>query len=249
MSKPLSDAIVRHEPQQGSLISIIDRVVGTGDLTAEKVAVLERLLAMQMTVREEDRKAAFAAAMNRLQVVLPQVTEHGTIFAKDKVTVRSRYAFIEDIDVAIRPLYTAEGFSISYNEEFDNVPPNMRKFSAKLLHCDGHSETKYKLMPFDRSEYRTDSQSESSTTSLARRLLLKMHFNLVTRGEDDDGQGGSLRISPDQVRDIETLLNDTKSNIPKFLELIAGVDKIENILERDFKRCVNALETKQRAGK
>ena len=229
----------------GDLLSIIDRVVGTGEMTADKVAVLERLLAMQMTIREEERKAEFAVAMNRLQEKLPQVTEHGKIFAKNQTTIRSRYALIEDIDVAIRPLYTEEGFSISYNEEFDNVPPNMRKFSAKLLHRAGHSETKYKLMPFDQSDYRTSAQSEASTTSLARRQLLKMHFNLVTREEDDDGQGGALTITDEQEKDLEILIADVSANKDKFL-LYMGVGDLKEILARDFNKAINALETKKR---
>ena len=236
--------------QQSSsdLVSIIDRVVGTGELTSEKVAVLERLLAMQMTIREEDRKAAFASAMNRLEAKLPQIAEHGKIFAKDRVTLRSKYAYIEDIDVAIRPLYTEEGFSISYSEEFENVPNGFRKFSAKLLHKDGHSETKYKLMPFDHSDFRTAAQSEASTTSLARRLLLKMHFNLVTRDEDDDGQGLAAVISDEQAKDLEALLQDAKANIPGFLKFM-GVASLAEIRASDYTKAINAVQEKLRAQK
>ena len=240
----MSEALVKPESAD-SLISIIDRVVCTGELTADKVAVLERLLAMQMTIREEERKASFAAAMCRLQAKLPQISKAGTQFNTDR-TVRNHYELIEDIDVAIRPMYTAEGFSISYDEE--DLQGNMRKFSATLLHSDGHSKTVHKTMPFDASKFRSDGQSEKSTVSLARRTLLMMQFNLVGRGEDDDGQGGSPPITEDQARDIETMLVDTKSNRAVFYKYFR-IESVAQLLASDFNEATNMLETRMRAQK
>ena len=45
------------------------------------------------------------------------------------------------------------------------------------------------------------------------------------------------------------MIMDTRSDETKFLSLIAGVGKIEDIAARDFRRVMNALETKRKAMK
>ena len=98
-------------------------------------------------------------------------------------------------------------------------------------------------MPFDSSKYRTDAQSESSTRALAFRSLYKMHLNIVQKGEDNDGQDTKL-ITDDQARDLQCLLEGANANIPNFLELIGGCDKISDIPARDWKRVLHAAEVK-----
>jgi hypothetical protein len=75
---------------------------------------------------------------------------------------------------------------------------------------------------------------------------LKAHLNLVEKGEDLDGNDPGT-ISLDQATFIRDLIKETGSNEKTFLELIAGVDSIEAIQARDYKRVMNALETKKRA--
>jgi len=54
-------------------------------------------------------------------------------------------------------------------------------------------------------------------------------------------------VSLDQATAIRDLIKETGSNEKTFLELIAGVDSIEAIQARDYKRVMNALETKRRS--
>ena len=231
----------------GSLLEAIARVAADPQTNIE---VMERLLAMQMQLLADQRMQAFATAMNRLQKVLPQMTKAGTTWNKPdkdgKKTVRWHYALIEDIDTVIRPLYTDEGFSVSFNEE--QSTGNIRKFSMTVLHADGHSKTLYKTMPLDVSDYRTAAQSENSTTSLARQQLLKMHFNLVARGEDDDGQGGVQCITDEQALDLETLITEVGANRAAYLKWL-GVVNVSDILDKDHKKAVNGLEEKRRKHK
>jgi hypothetical protein len=234
------EALAVQEVHPANLLSIIDRVVGSGELTTEKVSVLERLLAMQMTVREEDRKAAFARDLNQLQAELPQIQKDGRIMVGN--TERSRYALIEDIDTAIRPLLARYGFSLSFDEDSSGEKELM--VSCKLLHRDGHFEVKKITVPFDSGAGRSAIQSRGSTQSYAQRYLIKMHLNMVERGKDDDGQGGSAKITSDQANDLQTLMEEVGADRNRFLKHL-GVASLADVLVKNLPTAIKDLERKR----
>src|SRR3990167_44950 len=171
------NAIVKADPgivaqpdrvESGTLLAAIAQAVSDPRVD---VAKMERLLAMHQTIMEDQRKAAYMAAMSRLQAKLPQINKAGRIIVKG--TERSRYAKIEDIDVAIRPLLAEEGFAFSFDS--DSSDAKIFKLSCKLSHREGYSETKYLTLPMDASEYRSNVQSIGSTVSYGKRQLIKMH--------------------------------------------------------------------------
>jgi hypothetical protein len=205
------------------------------------ITKMERLLAMQQTIMKDQREAAFAGAMSRLQAKLPQIQKSGAIIVKG--TERSRYAKIEDIDVAIRPLLAEEGFSFSFDS--DSSDGKLFKLSAKLSHREGHSETKHLVLPIDSSDYRSNVQSIGSTVSYGKRQLIKMHLNLIECGEDDDGAGGAKPISPAQAAAIATSLVEVGFDQGRFLKFM-GVAEVADILARDYQKAQSAIEEKRR---
>ena len=182
------------------------------------------------------------AAMSRLQAKLPQINKAGRIIVKG--TERSRYAKIEDIDIAIRPLLAEEGFAFSFDS--DSSDAKIFKLSCKLSHREGYSETKYLTLPMDASEYRSNVQSIGSTVSYGKRQLIKMHLNLVEVNEDDDGQGGDKPITENQATDLQAFIEEVKADKARFLHFM-GVEKLGAILARDYQKAINSLETKRRA--
>lgn len=199
------------------------------------VAKMEKLLDMHQRIVTEQRKTAFMAAMARVAVKLPEIGKLGQ-------SHHGKYARLEDIDRAIRPIISEEGLSLS----FDSQPIDGKvRVTCKLSHADGHSETKQIDLPLDTSGSKNGAQSVISTVSYGRRALTKMFFNLVEAGEDTDANDPTC-ITEEQARDIRTMLQDLKSDERNFLDLIAGVSTIEQIPARDHKRIINALETKGR---
>lgn len=238
--KTESEALaVQHEP--GNLLQIIDRVVGSGEMTTEKVAVLERLLAMQMTIREEDRKAAFANDLAALQAELPQIQKDGRIMVKG--VLRSTYALTEDIDTAIRPLLSKYGFSFAFDSE--SKDGKMFTLTCKLLHKLGHFEVKSLLLPFDASEFRSQIQSVNSTITNGKRILRAMHLNLIERGKDDDGQGGDKKITDDEAKDLQVLMEEVRQDIPRFLKYFE-IEKISDLPAKELKGAIQDLERKRK---
>jgi ERF superfamily. len=203
------------------------------------VAKMERLLEMHRQVTEDQRRVEFSAAMARLQAVLPQITKEGRIVVSG--TERSRYARIEDIDQAIRPLLAAEGFSLAFDTE---AKDHGLLITGKISHAAGHAETRSLFLPLDAQGAKSPVQGVGSTVSYGRRYLIKMLLNVTERGEDDDGMGGAT-ITEAQAADLGALLDEVKADKARFFAFM-GVANLSEILARDHAKALNALETKRR---
>lgn len=225
-------------PAPADILAVISQAVSDPRLDVGK---MERLLAMYKEVTEENRKVAFAAAKARLKAKLPQIDKLGRIVVKGQE--RSRYAKYEDIDVIISPLMAEEGFSFSFDSE--SKDGRLYEISATLTHREGHSETKRVLVPLDANDFRTNVQSVGSTISYGKRYLVKMHLNLVERDEDDDGNGGNKPITKDQALDLQAKIEEVGADKRRFLDFL-GVESLEDITSKDFKKALNALESKRR---
>ena len=232
-------------PQEGTggphLLSEIAKVISNPDLDVDKMG---KLLEMHQRIEADARKTAFQQALAKLQAVIPQIDKQGTIYNKDRKTVRSRYAKIEHIDQHVRPLMAEHGFAISFN--FEERPNEKYLITAELTHAAGHSKTLSVILPIDRNDYRSAVQNVNSTISVGRRTLLKMHLNIIERDEDQDGTSGQTTstkvISADQAADIELAVAEMtalkRSRFYKYLK----VNKAAEILADDLKKAADALE-------
>ncbi len=241
----MSTAIVKADPvdlqaEATSILSVIARAASDASVD---VAKLERLLAIQERMLADQRRISYMAAMARLQERLPQITKAGTISDREG-NVRNRFAKLEDIDVAIRPLCAAEGFSFSFDSKA--LPGNLTEFSCALSHRDGHSETKTLVMAQDTGGGRSVAQSAGSTISYARRYLLGMHLHLVTRDIDNDGAGESPRITPAQVDELRQALIDAGASESKFL-LFLKVSALEDVTEAMFRPALMSIAETRKA--
>lgn len=226
--------------QSGNLLAVISQAVADPRMDTDK---MRALLDMHKEIMIENRRVAFVAALALLQAELPQIRKDGRIVVKG--VERSRFARLEDLDAAIRPLLAQHGFSFSFNEE--SADGNNRRYSATLAHKDGHAEVKYITLPLDVSDYRSGCQSAGSTNAYARRYLIKNHLNVVEIDEDTDGHN-LQPISADQAKDLETLIIDAKADRARFLAYM-GVNKIDEILSKDYGKACTALESKRRGSK
>ena len=221
------------------MLDVIQRAATDPTVDIDK---MERLLAMRERYDAEQRKTAFLAALSALEAELPQIAKSGTILDREG-NVRNRFAKMEDVDAAIRPLCKEHGFAFS----FDSMVPVAGNitYTCTMSHREGHSETKQITLPIDKGGGRSDVQSVGSTTSYARRYLLGMHLHLVTRDEDDDGAGGRGPITAEQAELLRALMTDTKTNEAKFLNWLAA-PSIEEVPAANFARAMRALEEKGR---
>ena len=95
------------------------------------VEKLRALIAMQREVMAEQARIAFDAAMADAQAEMVPVLRSAT-----NAHTKSRYARLEDIDNAIRPLITRHGFSLTFDNPDQTVDGIV--VTCAVAHRDGH---------------------------------------------------------------------------------------------------------------
>lgn len=242
-------AIVENKPtatnsnnEISGFLEIIDRAIKTPDFDVEK---LDRLISAQERIMAKNAEVAFNQAMTRLQ--LPVIKHSSEI--KHKETRIAGYAKYEDIDKIIRPIYSAEGFSLSFNSKRND--DGTVTYLGTLSHKEGHSRTAEMLLPADTSGAKNNIQAIGSTVSYAKRYLVGMLLNLVTTGEDDDANSVEC-ISTEQAVEIDLLIPKACKNIdifkPKFLEQMK-VSDVRHIRKSEYKKAMNILNAKLQGAK
>jgi len=200
-------------------------------------AKLHSMLDFHLRMMDKKAEIEFNDAMTRLQPKLPIIEKRGEIIYGGKT---QRYAKYEDIDAKIRPLLNEEGFSFSFdssNSEKGTI------YSGTLHHSGGHSRTiQTPPLPADTSGGKNAIQALGSTVSYAKRYLVGMLLNLITKDEDDDAQLIG-EINAEQLREIEELIIDTNSDKEKFKTYL-GVKKLTEIQARDYQKAVTLLRQK-----
>ena len=234
----MSALAVRQNEEQtpATVMSTIASIAANPTVDVDKML---RLLEMQERMMAKQAEIAFNEAMTRLQPKLPVITKRGKI--EFKGAIQSKFARYEDIDELIRPLLSAEGFSVS----FDQLKGG--EYSCKLSHGGGHSETKTLTLPADTSGSKNSIQAIGSTVSYAKRYLVGMHLNIITKGEDNDGHSVDLigEREQQQILDLFAACEMGEESKKRFFE-VAGVDKVGQIKMNQYQGLVTQLETKLR---
>jgi hypothetical protein len=165
------------------------------------VGKLEALIRMQRDIadtetrRQTERETAQAAfaytrALRNAQAEIQPVARD----AQNDQT-RSRYARLETVDAAIRPIYSEHGFTLEFGcEPLDG--PNIRVF-VDVSHCAPdatrahtkrfHLEAAPDTAGAQGKTNKTALHGLASTITYLRRYLTCLVFNVVTANEDNDG--------------------------------------------------------------
>jgi len=178
VTKPTSD-----------LLGFIERAAKDPTFDVNKFSIL---LDRQQALLREHRLMQFNAAFARMQ------NEIGAIIKTGKNPIfKNPYARLEDLDDAVRPVCSANGFSIRYTTN-ENWKDGWLLVILTLAHEGGHSETTSLPGPYDmmppgssgRGPARSPIQAIGSTVSYLRRYTLQMALNLVPKNDpaDDDGR-------------------------------------------------------------
>jgi hypothetical protein len=164
------------------------------------LAKLEKIIELQERISDHQAKAAFDAAFARLQGELPTIYEKGR-------TDKGRYAPLEDIIGAVRPLLAKHSFSLSHRTEW---PTDGRvKIIGILAHADGHEKTSEFLTQADTSGSKNAVQALGSACAYGRRYTTKDLLNIVTTGEDDDAHATAQKVAtPDEPEGFTNWADD-----------------------------------------
>ena len=183
------------------------------------IDTIERLVKLQGQMLEREAKNAYLGAMQRAQQKMEPVRRN----AKNNQT-HSRYATYEALNSAIRPHYTAEGLSISYNTAESHLPEHI-KILANVSHVAGHTESFQIDMPVDGKgakggDVMTKTHAMVSGVSYGRRTLLKAIFDIAEYDDDGNAAGGkAIPTTPGLADEVVTERLEWIENCRDLVEL------------------------------
>ena len=225
-----------------SFFSVIERLASNPDVDVEKI---QRIMNMQEQLLNRTAKQAFNAAMVRAQQKMPVV-------GKDKKNeqTHSMYAGYETIIKACQPVYTKEGFSVTFYQGHgtEEVPigKDEIRVMADIMHEGGHTKTVYVDIPVETTGPKggvlmTKTHATGSGFAYGKSYLLRMIFNIPTGGDDDGNAAGGIQfITEEQISTILDFINAKNVDQAKFLKYM-NAKTIELIPAADFKKAVASL--------
>jgi len=219
------------------MMSLIERAASDKEVDVGK---LRELLAMQKEIMHDQAQMDANAAFARTCKAMPKIRKNGLIdYGKGKPIP---YAKWEDVQDCIRPIYEAEGFTLRH----DTTPKEGGGITvtAILTHANGIEFTSSISLPLDTSGGKQNIQGMGSSSSYGKRYSTTNLFNLVVEGDDDDGKtGGFVYITDEQVKNVEDLIIESKTNRDSFLHLIGCTD-VQNIQKGELTVVINMLRQK-----
>lgn len=154
---------------------------------------LERLLDIQMRAMARQAEMDYNEALSEVQPLLPEIP-------KTRQGHNSKYAAYEDIMRPYKKILAEHGFSLDFDSE--HIEGGI-KVIGRLRHKSGHSETRSIPLPADTSGNKNGIQGIGSTMQYGKRYVLGMLLNVVTVGEDDDGDGaGAKKVDDKQLSEL-----------------------------------------------
>ncbi len=174
--------VVQLAPEPAAMLEVISRAASDPAIDVNK---LERLMEMHDRIAAKQAESAFNAAMSEAQAKMRPIAAD----AENRQT-SSRYATYAKLDSALRPIYTAEGFALSFDT--GDGPPEMVRVLCHVSHRAGHSRTYKADMPADGKgakggDVMTKTHAVGAGMSYGMRYLLKMIFNVAVGEDDTDG--------------------------------------------------------------
>lgn len=184
------------ERTEAGLMAIIERAANNPRIDVNK---MQRLLDMHMQIQKTKAEIAYNAAMADCQGEIPQIETN-----KENTHTKSKYANLEAIDTVVRPILKKHGFSLSSDSR--TLENGNKLIICWVRHRDGHKERHELDAPPDTTgskgtANKTGVQATGSTVSYLQRYLIKMIFNVVIKGEDNDGNAERKAKGNDEFAD------------------------------------------------
>lgn len=227
-----------------SLMAVISRAASDPSTDVDK---LERLMGMYERITGRQAEQAYNDAMNAAQAQMGRVRTDA-----HNPQTRSRYASYPALDAALRPIYTANGFSLSFYTG-EGAPADHIRLFCKVAHRDGHAERPFVDMPADGKgakggDVMTKTHAAGAAMSYGQRYLLKLIFNIAV-GEDTDGNMPRANVpqgfvTEAQAGEIQAIMEDVGADRDGFLKYMKA-DSIATIAAKDYDRAISALNKKR----
>jgi hypothetical protein len=228
--------VVEPTPEQ-TILNVISAAARDPTVDVEK---LERLVMLYERMRAQEALSAFNSDLALMQPELPEIGEAGAITDKQG-EVQSTYALWEDVQKAIKPVLAAHGFALTFE---CGVNEGKVSVTAKLSHRLGHVSQTTLDIPLDTTGSKNTVQAYGSSTSYGMRYTARALLNLTSRGEDDDGQAGGVKLISDGEREALELLAKAAKVELVALNAYLHIPSLDQLPARRYRIAERALQIK-----
>lgn len=185
-------------PARNEIATIMHAITAAANDPNVDVDKMERLLAMHERMHARAAEQKFNAAMTKAQAAMGPVSADAV-----NAQTRSAYATFTQLDRALRPIYTKNGFALSYDTDVSPKENHVRVL-CYVSHAAGHMRTYKCDMPADGKgakggDVMTKTHAQGSAMTYAQRYMLKLTFNVAIGEEDDDGNRAGKKSSEADV--------------------------------------------------
>lgn len=230
------------ETEAASLLQIIADAAANPNVNIDK---MERLMEMRKQVMARAAEVSYHAAMTRAQRAMPSLK-------KDKFNdqTKSWYSSLASVVASAVPIYTQEGFSVSFGTEQSPLEGHIRVV-ADVMHDNGHMKRYYYDNPIDLTGIagkvnKTQTHGRSSGVAYGRRYLLNLIFNLNACDDDNDGNGvGTATITEEQEATLRDMIESSGANAAQFLKYLK-VDSLSDLPAVAYEDAMKALRQKMK---
>jgi len=207
---------------------------------------LEKLLNMQERVLDRQAEQAYSISMVEVQKKMPAIVKN-----RENDQTNSSYSDLKVIIKTITPVYTAEGFALSFGNAESPLADHVR-VTCDVMHSSGFSKHYFTDTPLDLTGIKgavnkTKTHGTGSANSYGRRYLTCLIFNLNT-GNDDDGNaaGGPLpeTLSEEQLLKIDSMIKENElpeARVMSWLKEAFKVDRFDDLYECNYEAVITRL--------
>jgi hypothetical protein len=237
----LSQRIPIRQSESSAVINLIERAARDPSVDLDKLA---KLIELRDRMEAKDAERAFDDAMAQVQSQMRPIAADC-----DNSQTRSRYASYAALDRVLRPIYTAAGFTLSFNTG-DAPLESYVRILCRVSHG-GCSREHHIDMPADGKgakggDVMTKTHATGSAISYGMRYLLKMIFN-ISVGDDDGNGAGDIGpvISQVQLQQLISLADEVgadKIRLCKYLK----IEALAHLPASRFTQAMDALKSKRK---
>lgn len=202
----------REEP---SIAHMLQTFIEKG-VTAENVAALGQLCALQERMQDKQAEREFAAAFVKLQSEMPKVTAMKPVL-NNNGTLRYTFAPYEDIMRQVQPSLVSNGFTVTFDNKIDGDRVTV---VCTLMHTSGHSRSNSFTARIGKGPPgSSESQADGSANTYAKRFALCNALNIVIEKDDDARAVSSGPLLPATVKELRDRLTAVNGDEKKFLAM------------------------------
>ena len=196
-------------------------------------AVMQAHYALVKEWKDEMARMAYNSAMIACQSEMPVVYKDSK-----NPHAKADFASIENIHLTCKPTWLKHGFALSFSEVEQADSPDVICMRCDVQHKDGFVKSHFGRYPRDGQGAKGGGvmnalQGTVSAHSYAERDMTTLVFNIVIAGRDKDGVSVGAKITPEQIHEINTLIDKVRDTGGKhdhalFLKIF-GVNDLEEM--------------------